>query len=78
MTRMVLMSADLRNELAFSALIRSISVICVPCIWACPSQSLGSGYPLQVLARSSLRAFRYYPSREARARPGRVSMLWSQ
>jgi hypothetical protein len=29
-------------------------------IWACP---YGSGYPLQVLA--SLRAFRFYPSRNS-------------
>jgi hypothetical protein len=29
----------------------------------------GSGYPLQVLARSSLRAFRFYPSREMLASP---------
>lgn len=43
-------------------------------MWACPSQSLGSRFPLQVLARPSaplrtaLWAFRFNRSREAPSR----------
>ncbi len=35
----------------------------------------GSGYPLQVLARASLRAFRYYPSRMRHLRMNTLTMM---
>ena len=38
--------------------------------WGCPLLSSGSGYTLQVLTRSSLRAFRCYPSADPSRKTG--------